>query len=559
MADGKRDEREDNASMSAGIDARTEGAGQDEGRATRPDDATSPERGAAERVEEAARKAEADVKEGLAKAVEFERADIAETRQEWHDQLRNDKEQLAADVARDKEKLREAVEEARYPGQLAEAAEAKLVHAADDAREALHAAEHPSEIVADAKRAVAEKKHALDETAATIAAEFTSPVDKKRLPVVLRAFGVLLIVGSGAALPGIAKSIYHAVALFGSGGMTGEGTSTIVVNFLHLAVLVALAITFIVFGVRLIRNQRRWAALMSYALYVLIVAGGLCSIMLDGISYDLIFYLVVLIITIALQSYLDPTLLEERRAHRKAREAEERKEGEAGTLGRDPSGKGYITLNFFNLFWIFVVASILGLFMEEIVHFLFVVPGQWQDRAGLLFGPFSPIYGCGAVLMTLFLNRFHKSNWLIIFLVAAVIGGAFEALTSLFMQYAFGAVAWDYSNMPGSLFGGRTSLPFMGCWGLLGVVWIKLLLPFMLRVVNFIPWNWRYVLTTVAACFILVDAVMTLQSLDCWYERLSGDPVDTPIQQFYDHEFNDAYMADRFQSMTIVPSDAVRG
>ncbi|MEC4294152.1 putative ABC transporter permease [Adlercreutzia shanghongiae] len=499
------------------------------------------------------------VEDDLKKAVEYEKADIAETGREWRDQLRNDGAELAADFERDKEKVRQVADDVRHPERIAEAAEKKLEHVADETLEVAHAVEHPSVIVDDAKQVVAEKKHALDATAATIAAEFTSPADEKRLPVVLRAFGVLLIVGSGAALPGIAKSIYHAVALFSSGGMTGEGTSTIAVSFLHLAVLVALAITFIVFGVRLIRNQRRWAALMSYALYVLIVAGGLCSIMLDGISYDLVFYLVVLIITIALQSYLDPTLLEERRAHRKAREAEERKEGEAGTLGRDPSGKGYITLNFFNLFWIFVVASILGLFMEEIVHFLFVVPGQWQDRAGLLFGPFSPIYGCGAVLMTLFLNRFHKSNWLIIFLVAAVIGGAFEALTSLFMQYAFGAVAWDYSNMPGSLFGGRTSLPFMGCWGLLGVVWIKLLLPFMLRVVNFIPWNWRYVLTTVAACFILVDAVMTLQSLDCWYERLSGDPVDTPIQQFYDHEFNDTYMADRFQSMTIHPSDAVRG
>ena len=162
-------------------------------------------------------------------------------------------------------------------------------------------------------------------------------------------------------------------------------------------------------------------------------------------------------------------------------------------------------------------------------------------------------------LMPIFLNRFHKSNWLVIFLVAAVIGGAFEAFVSLFMQYAFGAVAWDYSNMPGSLFGGRTCLPFMACWGLLGVVWIKLLLPFMLRLVNFIPWNWRYMLTTVAACFMLVDAVMTLQALDCWYMRLSHDPVDTPIQQFYDHEFGDAYMADRFQSMTIHPADAVRG
>ena len=81
----------------------------------------------------------------------------------------------------------------------------------------------------------------------------------------------------------------------------------------------------------------------------------------------------------------------------------------------------------------------------------------------------------------------------------------------------------------------------------------------MLRLVNFIPWNWRYGLTVLAAVFMLADAVMTLQALDCWYERLSGNRVDTPIQQFYDQHFDNAAMADRFQSMTIHPDDAVRG
>lgn len=81
----------------------------------------------------------------------------------------------------------------------------------------------------------------------------------------------------------------------------------------------------------------------------------------------------------------------------------------------------------------------------------------------------------------------------------------------------------------------------------------------MLRLVNFIPVELALYAYHCGRRFMLVDAVMTLQALDCWYMRLSHDPVDTPLQQFYDHEFGDAYMADRFQSMTIVPSDAVRG
>ena len=313
------------------------------------------------------------------------------------------------------------------------------------------------------------------------------------------------------------------------------------------------------FGRSLLKDRRRNAALRSEILIAITIAQLIVNVMLNGIGYHLIQPAAQLVILTVISVTIDPTLRDERELQARLRVLDDRRAAEEGMLGRDETGEGYIKLNFFNLFWVFMVCSVLGLVLEIIWHMTVVDPGVYQDRAGLLFGPFSPIYGVGAVLMTIFLNRFHKSNWLVIFLVAAVIGGAFEAFVSLFMQYAFGAVAWDYSNMPGSLFGGRTCLPFMACWGLLGVVWIKLLLPFMLRLVNFIPWNWRYMLTTVAACFMLVDAVMTLQALDCWYMRLSHDPVDTPLQQFYDHEFGDAYMADRFQSMTIVPSDAVRG
>ena len=81
-------------------------------------------------LEEAAHKAEADLRDDLEKAVEFEKADVAETHREWHDQLHNDHAELVADVARDKEEIREALDDARHPERIVHAAEEKLAHAA---------------------------------------------------------------------------------------------------------------------------------------------------------------------------------------------------------------------------------------------------------------------------------------------------------------------------------------------------------------------------------------------------------------------------------------------
>lgn len=234
--------------------------------------------------------------------------------------------------------------------------------------------------------------------------------------------------------------------------------------------------------------------------------------------------------------------------------------------GRDPEGKGYIELNFFNLFWVFFVCSILGLIIEVVYHMVVVDPGVYQDRAGLLFGPFSPIYGVGAVLLTIALNRFYRANPVIIFVVSAIIGGVFEAFVSWFMQTSFGAVAWDYTGitlfgMPDPiavLFEGRTSTPFMCMWGILGFVWIKACLPWLLRLINMIPWKIRYSLTSLVAVLMLVNAVMTLQALDCWFERVSGTAWNTPVEDFYAEHFGNEYMENRFQSMTIHPEDTSR-
>lgn len=383
-----------------------------------------------------------------------------------------------------------------------------------------------------------------------------APLDSKKIPIPMKIFGVLCLLGGIAVLPIIGLVCFVMVEAFQEGAFSDDSIVSNILFFAQIGFMAALTVLFIVLGARLLRNKRRGARQTAEALIVLTILIVLCDMMLFGLNEDDIFYAVVLVVLIALSSYVDPSLAEERELQRKLRLMEDRSQAELGDqAGRDLSGKGFITLNFFNVFWIFVVCCVLGLILETIYHFMLF--GGYEDRAGLLFGPFSPIYGFGAVLMTVALNRFHDKPIILIFLVSAVIGGAFEYLTSWFMQFAFGIVAWDYTGSWLSI-DGRTNGMFMIMWGILGVAWIKLLLPQMLKVVNLIPWNWRYAVTTVAAALMIVDGAMTLMSLDCWYEREAGRTPDTPIEQFFADHFDNSFMEHRFQSMSIDPDNATR-
>ena len=332
--------------------------------------------------------------------------------------------------------------------------------------------------------------------------------------------------------------------------------SSVIITALCITLAALLAASFgllLTLGLRLRKRDYHNANWLCDGLLVATVGCVLADLSLYGMSPDLIVLGCVLTFAIALDTYLDPALSVERSLARKM----------PGQKGRDhmhsllhaSRRKGYIDLNFFNLFWIFVIASVIGLGVETLFHF--ALYHDYQDRAGLLWGPFSPIYGFGAILMTIALNRLHDKNVVVIFLVSAVVGGAFEYFVSWYLQFCFGVVAWNYTGMWLSI-GGRTCGLFMGFWGLLGVVWIKVLLPLMEKAIRLIPWNWRYTVTAVCAALLIFDGAMTLITMDCWYLREAGQPIDTPIERYCADVFDDQFMQNRFQTMTMNPDTAMR-
>ena len=385
--------------------------------------------------------------------------------------------------------------------------------------------------------------------------------ETEKYPLLVRIYGVVAIVAGALQ---VAAFIFAALAVFSGkvdfSSLEEHTITTLVIAIVAIVASVVLAVMFIVLGVRLLRGKRHRAVLLCDIMIALEVVVLICHFMLTGLSYHLIAPGINMVILIVLQTYSDPALRDERKVQHRLQELDWKSEQEEGTLGLDETGKGLIKLNFFNIFWIFVVACFAGWAIETVWHMTVVEFGVYQERAGLLYGPLSPIYGVGAVLMTIALNRMYNKNPIIIFAISAVIGGAFEYFVSWFLEVAFGIVAWDYSGTFLNI-DGRTNLFFMCMWGLLGLVWVKLATPWLCKFINKIPWNWRYVVTVVCTVLMVIDCVLTLAAFDCWYKRNAGTmdyENPTAIEAFCNENYDDEFMQNRFQSMTMNTDNSSR-
>lgn len=69
-------------------------------------------------------------------------------------------------------------------------------------------------------------------------------------------------------------------------------------------------------------------------------------------------------------------------------------------------------INRYKLSWIFMIGSFLGFLVETFWYF--TQNGYYVCRKGVIYSPISPIYGIGAVLVTIFLYRIKNKNAVIL-------------------------------------------------------------------------------------------------------------------------------------------------
>lgn len=206
--------------------------------------------------------------------------------------------------------------------------------------------------------------------------------------------------------------------------------------------------------------------------------------------------------------------------------------------------------NYSKLFALFFIGCVSGFLLETLWALLNT--GKFEMRVGLVIGPFIPVYGFGAVVITLALYKLRKQRDLWIFLGSGVIGALFEYVCSLFQEVVFGTVSWEYSDTPLNL-GGRTNLMFAFFWGLLGLVWVKDIYPRVSKLIEKIPKKLGMTLTVVLSVFMAADMVLSSVAVLRDNERREGIEAQNSMDEFLDEYFDDDYMDFVFPNM--IPAD----
>lgn len=205
-------------------------------------------------------------------------------------------------------------------------------------------------------------------------------------------------------------------------------------------------------------------------------------------------------------------------------------------------------LNFYKLFWVFFIGCFIGVVVE--VLFCLAVEQKIECRQGVLYGPFNPVYGFGAVVITLVLYFMRNARDLWVFIGGSILGGAFEYLCSWYQETFLGTVSWNYEGQFGNI-GGRTSIMYMLFWGILTVLWLKFIYPFMSKMIEKIPSKMGIALTWILVIFMALD--MTVSSLAVYRmtQRHSGHEATTAYEMFMDEYYPDSFMFEIYPNMEV--------
>ena len=186
-----------------------------------------------------------------------------------------------------------------------------------------------------------------------------------------------------------------------------------------------------------------------------------------------------------------------------------------------------------------MIGSTIGYIVEMIVAF--IQEGHFESRQGVLYGPFTPVYGIGILVFYMFFNRIKTREKKKIFLLAMLLGGITEYLCSFLQEKIFGTISWDYSNWILNI-NGRTTLIHCTYWGVAGILYVTYIEPILPKIEEITRKNGTKILACGMA--ILMFFNITISSLAAIRQKYRNENIkpQNKLEEFLDEKYPDEYM-----------------
>lgn len=176
-------------------------------------------------------------------------------------------------------------------------------------------------------------------------------------------------------------------------------------------------------------------------------------------------------------------------------------------------------------FWLFLFYSFLGYLLERM--FAKVTRSPRQVRKCFLLLPLCPVYGLAMVVFLAVPDLEKMGVWQLL-IRGIVVCTLVEYLVHLFYEQVFGVVFWDYSGVPGNIWG-RVCPPFSMVWGLLSTgaaLWIQ---PLLWPLAAGMPPLFTYLVLLLSAADMVFSAALLRRFHDT--ELLSLRAVSRRLEQ----------------------------
>ena len=189
------------------------------------------------------------------------------------------------------------------------------------------------------------------------------------------------------------------------------------------------------------------------------------------------------------------------------------------------------------IFWIFVIGSVFGFFAE--IAYGIVYTRTVVFRQGLVYGPFIQVYGMGAVAYYLLIRKIQDPKKA--FFSGMIMGGILEYLCSFLQEIVFGTISWDYSDLFLN-FNGRTSLLYCFYWGIIAVVFLKVVYPLIKKMDKYLTKKRVRIGTLIFSIFMIADIVISCMAGVRQDRRHKNIPPENEIDVFLDNNYPDEFL-----------------